>query len=113
MSIGTRSFETELRGRTPRARELHASWRSMSEKLARRDSERAPERSGITQRPGHLVHRGQNCFELWSRNTAETRSAGNVVSRERFKLVYNTSETVSGTVRSGHGGETGRRPDVP
>lgn len=25
MSIGTRSFETELRGRTPRARELHAS----------------------------------------------------------------------------------------
>lgn len=30
---------------------------------------------------------------------------GNVVSRERFKLVYNTSETVSKTVRSGHGVE--------
>lgn len=50
---------------------------------------------------GHLDHRGRNCFELRSRNAVETRSLANVVIRERFKLVYNTSETV----RSGHGVE--------
>jgi len=35
---------------------------------------------------------------------------GNVVSRERFKLVYNTSETVSETMKSGYGVEP---DDVP
>lgn len=81
---------------------------------ARQESESESSRAGVTQRLGHLEHRGRNCFELQSRNAVETRSLGNVVIRERFKLVYNTSETASETVRSGHGVERdgARRPAV-
>lgn len=55
----------------------------------------------------HPAHWGRNCFELRSRNATKTRSAGNVVSRERFKLVsiIVARQGAHETARSGHGVE--------